>query len=220
MPNAVVFDVWEYVLLKHTGPNEIFDAEWLQNTQYTCQGFAKIVQPLIYRHVNLRCFADAISFLNTISRYPTLAGSVRTLQLSFDMGGDPDRGCYPYSDEELASEDGQSTDSANSSTDSLGPSAESFDSALPQPEHEVTKQFWASFIANLPKLVQLRTLSVSYSHSDMHFLHRLLHFGDLKETLPSSVQKMHLKPLPEDHDLESDVCSGPLPFTFFIYPQI
>ncbi|KAJ7809442.1 hypothetical protein B0H13DRAFT_1927915 [Mycena leptocephala] len=192
------FDVWELVLRKHTGPDDTFNVQWLQKTQYTCQGFAKILRPLIYRHVNLRCIEDAISFFATISQYPSLAGSVRTLQFSFDMDGNPELGRYPYSDDESSSEDGRSIDSVDSSTNS------SATSVLAQPEHEVTKQFWASFIENIPKLVQLATLSVSYSHSDMHFLHRLLLFGDLKETLPSSVQKMHLKPLPEDYDLEGE----------------
>ncbi|KAJ7898739.1 hypothetical protein B0H13DRAFT_2337394 [Mycena leptocephala] len=190
----LIFDMWEYILLKHTGPSEVFDAEWLQKTQYTCHGFAKILRPLIYRHVNLRCFADAISFFSTISLYQSLASSVQTLQFSFDLGANPKLGRYGPED---------SNSDVHNGDDSSSESGHSFnvDSGLPQPEHQ---EFWAAFIECMPKLVQLKKFSISYSHSDLHFLHRLLRFGNLTETLPRTVQTMHMKPLPEDYNLESE----------------
>ncbi|KAJ7639827.1 hypothetical protein DFH06DRAFT_1335490 [Mycena polygramma] len=66
------------------------------------------------------------------------------------------------------------------------------------PSQSAWTDFWAKFRRALPRLLHLKTLSVSYAYDDTFFLHRLVLEGDLADCLPNSVQTLHLKPLPYD----------------------
>ncbi|KAJ7626335.1 hypothetical protein DFH06DRAFT_1142062 [Mycena polygramma] len=177
----------------------------------------RILQPAMYRHVNLRSFACAISFFTTVSgntdRHRRLAESVQTLQFSFDLDGDPDNDeldSVPESDseEELSCEE----DPAAQTDTQADPDEEDMDSDdepvdfvdIPVPEHPLVVEFWARFQEALPKLIQLDVFSVSFDHYDPFFLRRLLTYGNLADTLPSSVDKLHLKPLPSQYTLAEE----------------
>ncbi|KAJ7677917.1 hypothetical protein DFH06DRAFT_1121476 [Mycena polygramma] len=66
------------------------------------------------------------------------------------------------------------------------------------PSQSAWTDFWAKFRRALPRLLRLKTLSVSYAYDDTFFLHRLVLEGDLADYLPDSVQTLHLKPLHYD----------------------
>ncbi|KAJ6462678.1 hypothetical protein C8R47DRAFT_1158280, partial [Mycena vitilis] len=75
---------------------------------------------------------------------------------------------------------------------------------IPVPVHPVLVEFWARFQEALPKLIQLDVFSVCFDHYDPFFLRRLLTYGNLADTLPSSVDKLHLKPLPSQYTLADE----------------
>lgn len=62
--------------------------------------------------------------------------------------------------------------------------------------------FWSQLRTALPLLSRLKTVNMWYAIEDENCLHRFIMEGDLKQTLPASVETLHLKPMPEQDSLE------------------
>ncbi|KAJ7017308.1 hypothetical protein C8F04DRAFT_1200694 [Mycena alexandri] len=122
-------------------------------------------------------FEDAIRFFSTVALHSTLAYSVRTMQLTFNM--------------------------MDCTLEELDPLEENLDMPFP-PSTPLAAAFWASFQRIMPRLTRLETLNLSFDHDDRLFLRRFLVLGNLETTLPSCVKKIHLKPLGPDYHLEDD----------------
>ncbi|KAJ6489150.1 hypothetical protein C8R47DRAFT_1125182, partial [Mycena vitilis] len=208
------YDLWHEILRTHLRPGPGWTADALNATQFTCWDFCRILQPAMYRHVNLRSFACAISFFTTVSgntdRQRRLAESVQTMQFSFDLDGDPDN-------EDLDSVAGSDCEEGSSCEEDEDPADQTETVAdddsddgpedfvdIPVPAHPLVVEFWARFQDTLPKLIQLNVFSVCFDHYDPFFLRRLLTYGNLADTLPSSVNKLHLKPLPSQYTLAEE----------------
>ncbi|KAJ7764294.1 hypothetical protein B0H16DRAFT_1799721 [Mycena metata] len=61
--------------------------------------------------------------------------------------------------------------------------------------------FWQLFKQALIRLSNLKTFTLCYSLGDNAFLDRFITKGELREHFPRSVEKLHLRPLPEEEDL-------------------
>lgn len=59
--------------------------------------------------------------------------------------------------------------------------------------------FWELWNAVLPRLIRMTVLGLTYSHDDPVCLQRYLTRGGLRDWLPASVRRLHLKPTPEDY---------------------
>ncbi|KAJ6448312.1 hypothetical protein C8R47DRAFT_1231092 [Mycena vitilis] len=154
---TVPYNILERVFKFHWDPFAVESTDIIDLAQ-SSRGLSRLFRPLMYRHVNLRTLRDSVCFFTTTAAAgnTSLAGVVKTLQLSFD----------------------------------LDPGAHSIDT-LPS-------QFtWPNFLgAILRQHVPLEQSEDS---------------GDLAETLPKTVQTLHLKPLPEDTytEIEDPDDAGP-----------
>ncbi|KAJ7161783.1 hypothetical protein C8R43DRAFT_1123501 [Mycena crocata] len=172
LPEGVI----RHIYVEHVGMYELSATDLLA-LQRVSPLFYRIFRPYTYRYVNLRTPSDAIAFFSIVKspRYDILAEAVRSLQLSFNM--DPET--YEDPGPEIKAD--------------LGLWAFQEMNALDW------EAFWIHFREGLPKLSLLSTLSLSFSHDDDNILGRLVENGDLIHSLPSSVMKLHLKPVPEEY---------------------
>ncbi|KAJ7447727.1 hypothetical protein B0H11DRAFT_1929477 [Mycena galericulata] len=178
--NPLNLDLWIEIFHKHLRPQVDLSASSAAELQYGCRFFAGALQPLLYRHINLRSFSRAIAFFTSVAQEnPRLARSVRTLQFSFEM--------TPLG--------------ADTETEDLDDDTDSVQSRDVSP---LETEFWTALNEGLPNLISLTTLSVSYDHNNKDFLRDLLRMGDLARILPASVIKLHLKPLPEEYHLHPE----------------
>ncbi|KAJ7511053.1 hypothetical protein B0H11DRAFT_2214901 [Mycena galericulata] len=175
-------DLWHEIFHNHLRPELDLSAAALPALRSLSRTFALVVRPLMYRHVNLLSFPRAVAFFEIVAENLRLARSVRTLQFSFDMG--------PFNTDSDSDSDSDMEDIDND--------ANSLDSA-PLRDLAVETEFWSLLNKGLPNLICLTTLSISYDHAQHDFLHHFLRMGNLAQTLPASVAKVHLKPLPAEY---------------------
>ncbi|KAJ7080758.1 hypothetical protein B0H15DRAFT_855861 [Mycena belliarum] len=70
--------------------------------------------------------------------------------------------------------------------------------------------FWNLWQQALPRLTNLSSLCICFSPTDTHFLRRVYDKGDLRHSLPPTVLRLHLKPLPDEYyGLEDFLIDGP-----------
>ncbi|KAJ7025911.1 hypothetical protein C8F04DRAFT_1268765 [Mycena alexandri] len=77
-------DILYYLLRTCIRPGQTSEQTVLK-LQFVCKDFCALVRSWIYAHINLRSFEDAIRFFSTVALHSTLAYSVRTMQLTFNM---------------------------------------------------------------------------------------------------------------------------------------
>ncbi|KAJ7140271.1 hypothetical protein C8R43DRAFT_954989 [Mycena crocata] len=183
-------DIIRYIYDEHVGIYEL-SAENITNLLRVSPLFYQIFRPYTYRHVNLRRPSDAIAFFSIVATpaYVVLAAAVQSLQLSFNL----DKKTYEGPGPEVQAYLGL-WDFEDMTTSTWG-------------------VFWTHFRAGMPRLSFLSALSISFSHDDNNVLGRLIkeNKGNLRNSLPPSVRKLHLKPVPEEYgNVDLELCGeGP-----------
>lgn len=153
---AVPYDIWEKVLTSYSAIWNLSKEE-VNRLQYICKDFCFIIRPLLYTHIQLLDVDSSFACLTTLSVHPSLATSVRTLQVGFS----------PF---DLEDED-----------------------------EDMSELFWGMWNAVLPKLSGMTVLGLTYCHDDPACLRRYITRGSLRDCLPASVRRLHLKPTADDY---------------------
>ncbi|KAJ7781300.1 hypothetical protein B0H16DRAFT_1710523 [Mycena metata] len=115
--------------------------------------FCAILQPHLFRNVNLRSVHEAIKFLDILSTSSRLTTALRVLQISFDL--DPDA----FFDPAAPSQTGDHGD------------------ADMRPDIVLLNRFWQLWTQSTDRLQVLRTLTLCYNPKDTQFLLRFIHRG-------------------------------------------